>query len=182
MPSRHRVAFIAAVAGNERGDKGDGDKGDGDADADGEHILIYTQWLAHVDYLSEVLADAGYPTLRMSGDLSHCMHCLAQFGQPGQPRILLLSSQHHASGINLQVARHLIIVHPYCTPHATYPEAVSYDALKAYEQQAIGRIQRYPQRRTCHVHRLFATDTVEEMLYRGGYAATRQPHREQTSS
>ena len=89
----------------------------------------------------------------------------------GRRRVLVLSSQHHASGINLQCARHVILIHPYCTPSATYPEAVSFASLKAHEQQAIGRVRRYPQTRTVRVHRLFAADTVEALLYRGGYAA-----------
>ena len=135
-----------------------------------ERILIYTQWLAHVHHVGGVLALAGLPALSMSGDLGHCMRCLSAFGGAEQPRILLLSSQYHASGINLQVARNLIFVHPYCTPSATYPEAVSFDAVTSYEQQAIGRIRRYPQEQTVRVYRLYAGDSVEEMLYRGGYS------------
>ena len=135
-----------------------------------EHILIYTQWLAHVEHLGETLASASVRSLRMSGDLTHCMHCLSQFGRvKGAPRVLLLSSQHHASGINLQVARHLIIVHPYCTPTACDPEDVDFMALNAFEQQAIGRIRRYPQTETVQVYRLFAAESVEEGLYNGGY-------------
>ena len=140
------------------------------ADPD-ERVLIYTQWLAHVEYLGETLRLAGLPALKMSGDLGASMRSLARFGrEPTAPRILLLSSQHHASGINLQCARNLIIVHPYCTPSASEPEAVSFAALQAFEQQAIGRIRRYPQRETVRVYRLFATESVEEGLYRGGYS------------
>ena len=82
---------------------------------------------------------------------------------------MLASSQHHSSGINLQAARHVILCHPYCTPSATYPEAVSFAELQAFEQQAIGRVRRYPQMKPVVLYRLFATDTVEEGLYRGGY-------------
>jgi hypothetical protein len=90
-----------------------------------------------------VLSAAGVPVLRMSGELSQCMRSLAAFGRtPDAPRVLLLSSQHHASGINLQCARNLIVVHPYCTPSAGEPEDVSFAALQAFEQQAIGRIRR----------------------------------------
>ena len=143
----------------------------------------------------------------MSGELAHCMRCLARFGrEPDAPRVLLLSSQHQclaapgpnrrecmgaghrplatarhrptrarlrarsASGINLQCARNLIVVHPYCTPSAGEPEDVSFAALQAFEAQAIGRIRRYPQTQTVRVHRLFAAESVEEGLYRGGFA------------
>lgn len=143
-----------------------------------ERILIYTQWLAHVDYLAEVLKLASLESLRMSGDLGESLRCLSAFGKEGAPRILLLSSQHHACGINLQAARNLILLHPYCTPSATYPEAVSFASLQAFEQQAIGRIRRYPQRQPVRVFRLFAADTVEEGLYRGGYALAQQARAE----
>ena len=75
-------------------------------------------------------------------------------------------------GSLVQVARHVILLHPYCTPSATYPEAVSFSSLKAFEQQAIGRVRRYPQTKPVVVYRLYAADTVEEVLYRGGYAET----------
>lgn len=139
-----------------------------------EHVLIYTQWLAHVEHVGAVLEAANLPCLRMSGDLTACMRCLQAFGQRGQPRILVLSSQHHASGLNLQIARNLIMIHPYCTPSASAPEDVSFAQLRAYEQQAIGRIRRYPQVKPVRVWRLFGKDSVEEGLYRGGFAARAQ--------
>ena len=105
----------------------------------------------------------------MSTDLSHSMASLRRFGKRGEPRVLLLSSQHHDSGVNLQIARNLIIVHPYCTPSAASPEAVSYTALRAYELQAIGRVRRFPQTRACRVYRLFAEGSVEQSLYSGLY-------------
>ena len=92
-------------------------------------------------------------------------------------QVLVLSSQHHASGINLQVARNLIVVHPYCTPSATGPEDVSFSQLRAYEQQAIGRIRRFPQTKPVRVWRLFSKDTVEEGLYRGGFTTAPAPGR-----
>ena len=56
-------------------------------------------------------------------------------------------------------------------PLATYLEAVSFAELQAFplEQEAVGRVRRYPQANTVVLHRLFATDTVEEGLSRGGY-------------
>ena len=134
-----------------------------------ERILVYTQFLSHVDYLCRTLGRAGVACLGLNGDLGHCMRCLSLFGQEGAPRVLVLSSQHHSSGINLQVARNLIVMHPYCTPSATYPEAISFAQLQAFEAQAVGRIRRYPQTATVRVYRLWAADTVEEALYRGGY-------------
>ena len=47
---------------------------------------------------------------------------------------------------------------------------VSFASLQAFEQQAIGRIRRYPQKETVRVYRLFAAESVEEGLYSGGFA------------
>ena len=128
-------------------------------------LLIYTQWLAHVRHISQLLRRAGVPALALSGDLAHCMDCLTRFGKPSEPQVLVLSSQHHSSGINLQCATNLLIVHPYCTPTATNPTDISYSQLVSFEAQAVGRIRRYPQKGTVRVHRLYACGTIEESLY-----------------
>ncbi|KAL3903535.1 MAG: hypothetical protein SGPRY_011635, partial [Prymnesium sp.] len=156
-----------------------------------ERVLIFTQWLSHVRLILSCLQRAHIPALSMSSELAHSMTSLSRFGTEGQPRVLLLSSQYHASGVNLQMARNLIIVHPCeararhtyhpaapltttsladCTPSASCPEAVSYAALRAYELQAVGRIRRYPQLKPCRVFRLYSEGSVEESLYSGLYS------------
>lgn len=135
------------------------------AEAPDERVLVYTQWLAHVRHLRQLLHAAAVPALAMAGSLEHCMRALADFGRPGQPRVLLLSSQHHASGINLQAARNVVLLHPFCTPTATTPDAILYSDLLSYERQAIGRVRRWPQARTVRVYRLFAQNSVEHGLY-----------------
>ena len=122
-----------------------------------------------MEYIEACLEQAGLQALSMSFDLARSMAALRSFGREGAPRVLLLSSQYHASGVNLQAARNLILVHPYCTPSASCPEAVSYTALRAYEMQAIGRVRRYPQQKACRVFRLYAEGSVEQSLYSGLY-------------
>lgn len=130
-----------------------------------ERILVYTQWATHVVYLQDVLQQQGILSLALVGELRETMDVLSRFGCHGEPRVLLLSSQRHSSGINLQMARHVVIVHPYCTPTATSQESISRLQMLAFEAQAIGRVRRYPQKKTVHVHRLFAVGSVEEELY-----------------
>ncbi|CAE7868410.1 putative SWI/SNF-related matrix-associated actin-dependent regulator of chromatin subfamily A member 3-like 3 [Symbiodinium microadriaticum] len=132
-----------------------------------ERVLVYTQWATHVVYLREVLQQQGVPALALVGELRDTMDVLSRFGSPDEPRVLLLSSQRHSSGINLQMARHVVIVHPYCTPTATSQDSISRLQMLAFEAQAIGRVRRYPQKNTVHVHRLFAVGSVEEELYAG---------------
>jgi len=131
-----------------------------------ERALVFTQWAVHVTYLHDVLERHGVQCLALVGELEDTMDALRRFGQPDEAcRVLLLSSQRHSSGINLQAARHVIIVHPYCTPTASSRESISRAQMLAFEAQAIGRVRRYPQQRPVHVHRLFAAGTVEEDLY-----------------
>ena len=79
----------------------------------------------------------------------------------------MTSSQRHAAGINLQCARHVVIVHPYCTPTARSARQLSLCELDSYERQAVGRVRRYPQTRQVEVYRLFAPGTVEEEVITG---------------
>lgn len=132
-----------------------------------ERVLVFTQWAAHVAYVRDLLAQHGIQALALAGELAETMDALRRFGQPEEPRVLLLSSQRHSSGINLQAARHVVIVHPYCTPTAASQESISRTQMLAYEAQAIGRVRRYPQHRPVNVYRLFAAGTVEEGLYVG---------------
>ena len=157
----------AETEGWEGGGAGAGDGAGAGEGAGGEppRLLIYTQWLAHVKYVAQLLRRAGVPCLALGGSLEECMGSLARFGSAGAPRVLVLSSQHHASGINLQCATNLIVLHPYCTPTAAEPADISYKQLLAYEAQAVGRIRRYPQTRCVHVYRIYAQGTIEEALY-----------------
>ena len=83
------------------------------------------------------------------------------------PRVLFVYYQHHASGLNLHVASHVIVAHPYAAPvtSPTAPELASLAAAAAFERQAVGRVRRFPQTKPCRLYRLYARGTVEEELY-----------------
>ena len=61
-----------------------------------------------------------------------------------------------ASGMNLTMANHAIFVHPI--------SAVSQEQYMQWETQAIGRIRRYGQQKTCFIHRLVAKNTVDQRI------------------
>ena len=65
-----------------------------------------------------------------------------QYGQANKDNVLLLSLEHGATGINLTCANHAILVHPMFGQNAT-----------DFEKQAIGRIRRQGQTKTCHLYR-----------------------------
>jgi len=60
-----------------------------------------------------------------------------------------------ATGINLIEANHCILVHPM---HGNHKHATD------CEKQAIGRIRRQGQQRTCYVYRFYTEGTIEERL------------------
>merc|ERR1712137_417479 len=109
--------------------------------------------MGHVVHLREELERYGIEALALVGELRETMDALGRFGQAEEPRILILSSQRHSSGINQQMARHVVIMHPYCTPTASSRDSISRAQMLSYEAQAIGRVRRYPQQKPVHVYR-----------------------------
>ena len=59
----------------------------------------------------------------------------------------------HALGANLEVANHVIIAHPYCPPHIQSVSSVPLAQAQAFEQQAIGRVLRFPQHKDVFLYR-----------------------------
>ena len=138
------------------------------AEGDDERVVIFGQWQGVLGAVEAALGWAGITMLTLVGvSLEQRIDALRRFGQPEEVcRVLLLSSGHHASGVNLQCARHCILVHPYC-PDVGRESALRERSLadaRAYETQAIGRVRRYPQQRQVSVHRLFVRGTIEEEL------------------
>jgi hypothetical protein len=134
-----------------------------------EKVLVFVQWSANLHYLKEMLAEQGISALALEGDLTTTMDALRCFSRPvdedSSSNVLLLSFQRHASGINLQFCRHVVILHPYCPETASDLAFVSMQKFRAYETQAIGRVRRYPQTGTVRVYRFFAACSVEEEIY-----------------
>ena len=87
----------------------------------------------------------------------------------GDPRVLLLNiKDESASGANLTLANHAIFVHPLL--------AASQQEYNACETQAIGRIRRFGQTNTVHLHRFLVLDTVDTETHcqRQGEAVTHE--------
>ena len=103
------------------------------------------------------------------GTASHRAAVLESFNSntDDSPRVLCMSYGHHASGLNLHVANHVVVAHPFAARNIApgAPDLTPLASAMAYETQAVGRVARYPQSKTCHVYRMFAVGTVEEELY-----------------
>ena len=132
-----------------------------------ERVVVFGQWSGVLGAVGFALAEARLPFLSLAGTgLAARLEALRRFGRAGEPRVLLLSSEGHASGINLQCARNVILLHPHC-PESVLGQGLQHRSLSeaaAYEAQAIGRVRRFPQTREVCVYRLYVRGTVEEEL------------------
>merc|ERR1739845_97999 len=80
-----------------------------------ERAVIFGQWAGILEMAREALAEESISSLSLCNrTLEERLDALRRFGSDGEPRVILLSSESHSSGINLQVARHVIMLHPYC--------------------------------------------------------------------
>jgi hypothetical protein len=141
-----------------------------------DKIVVFAQWPDAIAACAAAAAAAAANDVFRPGDVATLLGdasaralTVARFQSPSadSPRVLFVSYQHHASGLNLHVASHVIVAHPYAAPvtSPTAPELASLAAAAAFERQAVGRVRRFPQTKPCRLYRLYARGTVEEELY-----------------
>jgi len=127
-----------------------------------DRVIIFVQFKDLKAKVSEALSSKGVKNVMVQGTFSQQIKSL-DFMQkdnlsPGDPRVLLLTmDDESSSGINLTNANHALFVHPLL--------AAGKQQYNAYETQAIGRIQRYGQKKTCHVWRYICNGTIDDEIY-----------------
>ena len=96
---------------------------------------------------------------------------LRRFGDPAQQSdyVLLSSLSKKAAGTNLQIANHIVFLHPFRAPNQT--------TVAAWEAQAIGRCQRPGQTKQVHVHKFFSRGTIEQAMANAAEADPEQSWR-----
>ncbi|XP_062521909.1 uncharacterized protein LOC134196708 [Corticium candelabrum] len=127
-----------------------------------DKVLIFAQWDELLRQISLIL-----PTdnCLLVGSMDVRCRLIENFQRNPTPRVLLLSLDQQVSGANLDVANHVFVVHPYCPASVASTASVPLARAQAYEQQAVGRVLRFPQLKDVHLYRLYARGTVEEELY-----------------
>jgi SNF2-related domain len=120
-------------------------------------IVVCAQWDALLHRIGDALAEFHIPFVYVDTDARIAHQNIDTFLHQDETRIILLSLDKTVAGLNLQhVANHVVFVHPLLGD----PEWV-YERSK----QAVGRIQRIGQSRSCHVHYLVTKNTIEDSLY-----------------
>jgi superfamily II DNA or RNA helicase len=118
--------------------------------AEGHKALVFSQWTSLLDRIESDLGNRGIDLLRLDGSTRNRGDVVDTFQSSDGPPVLLLSLKAGGTGLNLTAADHVFIVDPWWNP--------------ATEEQAADRAHRIGQDRPVMVHRLIATDTVEEKI------------------
>jgi superfamily II DNA or RNA helicase len=118
--------------------------------ADGHRALIFSQWTTLLDLIEPPLRRAGHTWLRLDGSTADREDVVSRFQDPQGPPFLLISLKAGGTGLNLTAADHVVLLDPWWNP--------------AVEDQAADRAHRIGRTRPVIVHRLVASETVEERL------------------
>jgi superfamily II DNA or RNA helicase len=118
--------------------------------ADGHRALVFSQWTRLLDLIEPPMHRAGHTWLRLDGSTPDREDVVARFQDPAGPPFLLISLKAGGTGLNLTAADHVVLLDPWWNP--------------AVEDQAADRAHRIGRTRPVIVHRLVASETVEERL------------------
>eukprot|EP00930_Biecheleria_cincta_P060281 TRINITY_DN4595_c0_g2_i1.p1 TRINITY_DN4595_c0_g2~~TRINITY_DN4595_c0_g2_i1.p1 ORF type:complete len:1521 (+),score=392.54 TRINITY_DN4595_c0_g2_i1:142-4704(+) len=125
-------------------------------------VILFLQWEQLAHEVERALTAAKLAPLTLRGATRQREKLIGSFTSSEEFKCLVLSLEQSPSGMNLTVANHIILVHPM--------HAENHAAAVACERQAIGRIRRQGQTKTCHVHRFFTNRTIEEDLVKKNHA------------
>lgn len=130
-----------------------------------DKIVLISNYVQTLDLLERVCHLVKLSCLRLDGSMSikKRQTIVDRFNKPGSPeRVFLLSSKAGGCGINLIGGNRLVLFDPDWNP--------------ASDLQALARIWREGQQKTCYIYRLVATGTIEEKVL------MRQAHKQSLSS
>ncbi|MDR3336912.1 MAG: DEAD/DEAH box helicase [Treponema sp.] len=118
--------------------------------ANGHKCLIFTNFLANVENLSNDLAARGIANLTMTGATSDRQSLVRRFQTDAEVRAFIMTLKTGGTGLNLTAADYIFIFDPWWNAAA--------------ESQAIDRAHRIGQANPVFCYRLIARDTIEERI------------------
>ena len=117
---------------------------------DGHKALVFSQWTALLDRIEPLLREAGIAFCRLDGSTRDRAGVVGGFQREDGPPVMLVSLKAGGTGLNLTAADHVFLLDPWWNP--------------AVEDQAADRAHRIGQQRPVVIHRVVASDTVEERI------------------
>ena len=129
----------------------------------GDRVLVFVQFKDLKQKVAEALESSGVKTLQVKGTVQTQIKALSvmqkEVPSKGDPKCLLLTmDDESSSGVNLTHANHAVFVHPLL--------AGQQQLYDAYETQAIGRVRRFGQKKTVHIHRYICEDTIDSEIWK----------------
>lgn len=118
--------------------------------ASGHRCLVFSNFLASIDTMSERLSSSDIPHLVMTGATGNRAELVKKFQQDDTYKVFLMTLKTGGVGLNLTGADYVFILDPWWNRSA--------------EQQAIDRTHRIGQTRSVFCYRLIARGTIEEKI------------------
>ncbi len=123
---------------------------------DGHRVIVFSQWDRMLRLISQHLTDHAIKYLILNGAYHTLNSKIRKFRLDRDIRVLLLSSEKAASGLNLTEANHIVLLDTLNNEPET---------SKMIESQAIGRAVRIGQQREVKVKRFIMANSIEEEFY-----------------
>ena len=116
-------------------------------------ILIFSQFVKHLDLIAKNLSDQNISFLMLTGKDNEKTRArtIRRFEEDKEVHIFLISLKAGGTGLNLTVADYVFIIDPWWNP--------------AVEEQAISRAHRMGQSKKVIVYRFISRGTIEEKIY-----------------
>ncbi|KAI8867327.1 hypothetical protein GQ42DRAFT_164865 [Ramicandelaber brevisporus] len=130
-----------------------------------DKIVLISNYTQTIDLFEQLCRSRRYGYVRLDGSMNIKKRgeIVARFNNPENPEfVFLLSSKAGGCGINLIGANRLILFDPDWNP--------------ASDQQALARVWRDGQKKTCYIYRFIAAGAIEEKIFQ------RQSHKQSLSS
>ena len=121
-----------------------------------DHVIIFSQWDNLLKKVGSILHNFGIKNVFCKGNVWQRGKAIREFTENDNIKVIMLSSEKAASGINLTKATKVILLDP------VYG---SYDFRKNTEWQAVGRAYRTGQTKKVEIVRFVIKDSVEEEIY-----------------
>ena len=118
--------------------------------ANGHKCLVFTNFLAGVEQVSQALDERDIPHLSMTGATSDRQALVERFQNSSSIKVFVMTLKTGGVGLNLTAADAVFILDPWWNQSA--------------EAQAVDRAHRIGQSNTVFTYRLITRDTIEEKI------------------
>jgi len=121
-----------------------------------DNVVLFSQWDSLLKKVGAVLDTHGIKNVFCCGNVFIRDKAIREFNENTNIKVIMLSSESSASGINLTKASKVILLEPV---------SGDYEFRKNTEWQSIGRVYRLGQTKKVEIIRFIIKDTVEEEIY-----------------